>query len=66
MSGETGWLDPPNPRHSCYDEQPKNLSRNDWQRRWRCSCGRVFRVADSQRDGYYFEPLAPTPEEKTP
>lgn len=50
-----GWLDPPNPRHSCYDEQPKNLTREDWQRRWRCSCGKVYRVQDSQRDGFYFE-----------
>lgn len=54
---EPGWIDPPNPRHSCYDEMPKRLTRQDWQRRWRCSCGRVYRVADSQRDGYYFEPL---------
>jgi hypothetical protein len=54
---EAGWIDPPNPRHSCYDEQPKHLTREDWQRRWRCSCGQVWRVADSQREGYYFEPV---------
>lgn len=54
---DPGWIDPPNPRHSCYDEQPKRLTRTDWHRRWRCSCGKVYRVVDSQRDGYYFEPL---------
>ena len=50
----TGWLDPPNPRHSCYDEMPKP-TRHDWQRRWRCPCGKVYKVQDSQRDGFYFE-----------
>lgn len=53
-SAASGWIDPPNIRHSCYDEMPKRLARDDWQRRWRCSCGRIYRVLENPREGYYF------------
>lgn len=49
----TGWLDAPNPRHSCYEEMP-SPQREDWLRRWQCSCGRVYQVQDSQREGLVF------------
>lgn len=52
--GITGWLDPPRSEmHACRNEQPRPTN-DDYGRRWRCSCGQLWKVADSQRDGLYF------------
>jgi hypothetical protein len=59
------WLDPENPVHRCHDEMPTDLGRKDWQRRWQCSCGKVYKVQDSQRDGFYFAQETTDPGRKT-
>lgn len=57
---EPGWLDPPNVVHSCYYEFPTELGREDYHRRWLCSCGKRYIVTESQHDGFYFMPIYTT------